>query len=528
MTRSISLAVSWQSDGPEFRSNALQKISISLLSNQVVELLDRGKPAFAIRRDDDSSCSRVVSALLVEIDARGYLMCPIEVGGRLAGIIAFATSDNLVPLEGSACQEIQTIGKLILTGIIYARRDARRLRDQNQWKKIADAACDFAISLDQSKEIRDVMRFGASEVPEVQGLRLTDFVSRPFKSDVIAIVDKSVKDGSSATCEFRGTGIKGGECWYHGRIEPHSRDSTTQATIYLSNNDALRAREDEIRTMNERLNRAARLSLLGQLSTEFAHQLNQPLQAMMAYCDTLIRREETGTGDRERNLKTLNNVMELVDHAAQIIVSIRDFVRFRSLTLEVDDLRSIIDRAIMMTSHTAAMEGAELVRIPIAPELLIDDTLDVLVDSVQTTHVLINLIVNAIEAGSAARTESLKIEVAVRAAPQAGKILVTVRDNGPGLPSDPEKVFEQFHSTKEEGLGIGLTISRNVIEAQGGLLTAANLPTGGCVFTILLKRASGNEADEYDLMDGRDLAKSPHRTKEPHESAESGLFGEGI
>lgn len=495
---SALLAAEWSHNDGRLGGTALNRFPLSFFSSDVVEQLSQDKIAFSCIGDNGHTRSRFVTAVLQEVQASSYLICPVLLQQRLSGLIAFASSSATVPLSVAACREVQLFGKILLNGILANRRDARRLEEQLQWKRVADAACDFSISLNQLREISHVQKFGAHRAPEVAGLQFLDFVARPFRSEITAILDRSIETHSAATCEFRGADGRGEECWYHGRIEPQSRDSQIVATIYLTNNDVIRKGEEEIRMMQERLERAARLSMLGQLSTEFAHQLNQPLQAVMAYCDTLSSRVTAGRRNRTKDLKSLANIMESVEHASDIIRRIREFVRFRSLTLECGDLQKIIDRAYMMTSHRAMMDRAELVLVPIDPELLINDGLYVNVDSVQTTHVLINLIVNAIEAGSSAGITSLKIEVLVQKGTKANTLLVIVRDNGPGLPTDVQRVFQRFHSTKAEGLGIGLTISRNVIEAQGGQLTARNLPSGGCEFYFDVQRYNSGDSDTQE------------------------------
>ncbi len=415
---SALLAAEWSHNDVHLGGAALNRFPLSFFSSEVVEQLSQDKIAFSRIGDNGHTRSRFVTAVLQEVQASSYLICPVLLQQRLCGLIAFAASSTTVPLSVTVCREVQLFGKILLNGILANRRDARRLEEQLQWKRVADAACDFSIALNQLREISHVQKFGAHRAPEVAGFQFLDFVARPFRSEITAILDRSIETHSAATCEFRGADGRGEECWYHGRIEPQSRDSQIVATIYLTNNDVIRKGEEEIRMMQERLERAARLSLLGQLSTEFAHQLNQPLQAVMAYCDTLSSRITAGRRNRAKDLKSLASIMESVEHASKIIRRIREFVRFRSLTLECADLQRIIDRAYLMTSHRAMMDRAELVLVPIDPELLIPDGLYVNVDSVQTTHVLINLIVNAIEAGTTAGISSLKIEVLVQNGPK--------------------------------------------------------------------------------------------------------------
>src|SRR5690606_13667817 len=119
----------------------------------------------------------------------------------------------------------------------------------------------------------------------------------------------------------------------------------------------------------------------------------------------------------------------------------------------------------------------------------------VFVDRVQTTHVIINLLVNAIEACAEAGVPEPQITILPGPGSRTDRIVLEVSDNGPGLPPDRlESIFERFFTTKSEGFGIGLAICRDVIERQGGSIHARLNATGGCCFYFTLLRNSSSEA----------------------------------
>jgi signal transduction histidine kinase len=124
----------------------------------------------------------------------------------------------------------------------------------------------------------------------------------------------------------------------------------------------------------------------------------------------------------------------------------------------------------------------------------------VYVDTVQTTHVIINLLVNAMEACEEAEIECPEITITAGPASSPNHILIKISDNGPGLPLDtPDSVFDRFFTTKTEGFGIGLAICRDVIERQHGNIRVENNPTCGCCFSFTLPLCSGDEEESDDL-----------------------------
>ena len=128
------------------------------------------------------------------------------------------------------------------------------------------------------------------------------------------------------------------------------------------------------------------------------------------------------------------------------------------------------------------------------------------VDRVQTTYVLINLLVNAIEACAQAETAEPEVRIQLRSHVTEKYLVLSVSDNGPGLPEgDPEKVFKRFFTTKKHGFGFGLAICRDVIERQRGKIQAKNNPGDGCTFTFsVLLQNDETEAETRSLDDAAD------------------------
>jgi C4-dicarboxylate-specific signal transduction histidine kinase len=201
-----------------------------------------------------------------------------------------------------------------------------------------------------------------------------------------------------------------------------------------------------------------------------------------------------GRDTRENTIRVLDEIEKTIQHSKDITTSIQSFVQDRRLqttTVAVDDL---LAQAFMLASPLARDHGAQLVFPQEGSEL------DVQADRVQTTHVILNLIVNAIEACRDAERDEPRIEV--RTEPRGNDLLaVLVSDNGPGLPEARQKeLFQEFQSDKIGGMGIGLTISRDICKAQQGELTASNNSDGsGCTFCFTLPLPGGNQNDTGEM-----------------------------
>ncbi len=241
-----------------------------------------------------------------------------------------------------------------------------------------------------------------------------------------------------------------------------------------------RRREEEER---RRLSEAAhvfRLCAVGEMATQVAHELNQPLAAVANFAEAglrLLQRGESG-----EVAEALRAIAAEARRAGEIIRRIRRFVRKAEHQHEPLALDALVQEALALVRAEARWRRATL-----EPEL--ERGLLVQGDRVLLEQVVLNLVRNALEAVEG-RAQG-RVRVAVRRT-EGWQAEVSVEDNGPGLGGrDVERLFEAFYTTKAEGVGLGLAISRSIVEAHGGRLEAASAPGGGARFTFRLPLCAG-------------------------------------
>ncbi len=238
--------------------------------------------------------------------------------------------------------------------------------------------------------------------------------------------------------------------------------------------------EDQLRRQQVELAKMARLSLAVELASNMAHELNQPLAAIVAYtqaCVTLLRQDQT---DPRALTGTLEEVIHQGMRAGGIIRHLRDLVRKHPTTQTELDLNALIRSVI----HYAQ---SELRQADTALSLELTEPLPaVLADDIQIQLVVLYLVRNAIEAMH--QTEIGARGLAVRTALlDDNSVRVTIRDTGHGLAAEAdERLFQPFFSTKPGGMGLSLSVSRSIIEAQGGRLWATPNPDRGASFHFTL------------------------------------------
>ncbi|MCP4786631.1 MAG: hypothetical protein GY903_03025 [Fuerstiella sp.] len=477
----------------------LKHFQFQLLSAEVQKCLRADQIAEV--RAGSTSGGRLITGLMKQLDCSSYILCPLHVDGRLRGILGVACREvHNYPEHDEFFELLKLNGSILLNNVLRIRQERKRSRKLRQWKRIADQACDFAFCVDDRFVICNTTTFGADEAtPKLLGLRLTDVVVRSFHRELKEQIQTAVKSGDVRTFDFKMSLDHCEPRWFLARIEPMGTACACWATLYLTDNHSDKVLQEEVRDLTEQLVKASRLSLLGQMSTEFSHQLNQPLQAILNYCNLVQRRFQKGTANADNCRDALASIEKSVIHSADIIQGIRNFVKFKSLSTEPVLVDELLQQATMMVIPTTRGRDADLIPAPESPNLT------VVVDKAQTTHVLVNLIINALEACCECGIDRPRIELLVRAVPEHGRVTVSVRDNGPGLPADDtDIVFRKFYSGRKDGLGMGLAISREVCESQGGSLDAQNnTPEKGCTFHLIapIHGVAGIETAELEIID---------------------------
>ena len=232
------------------------------------------------------------------------------------------------------------------------------------------------------------------------------------------------------------------------------------------------AEETALRYQAE-IERIYRQYALGAFASVFAHKLNQPLAAIVSYSDASLRMIRSGQENGQLNRNIEQTALQ-AQRAAHIIRDIRHFLRRSAPEMSVEDLNSLVDKTVSQIAPEAEAAGISLnLDLGIVPK--------VRVGRIAVEKVLLNLLQNALEAVRDSDTHNGVVTVRTRA-DEAGFARISVADTGPGLDSeDAKRLFQPFFTTKAEGLGMGLAISRTIVEAHGGRLWCEPAQ-GGAVF----------------------------------------------
>ena len=219
---------------------------------------------------------------------------------------------------------------------------------------------------------------------------------------------------------------------------------------------------------------------MGEMATGLAHELNQPLAAIANFARGCIRRLRTGEVVPAELIEPLEEVCEQAERAGEIMRHVRDFVRKSEPRMTAVDINQVVRSVVKFTEHEARQHET-VVTLQLAPQQP-----RVWADSIMIEQVVCNLVRNAVEA--MAETRSQRREILIRTVPHDGDIVeIEVVDTGPGIDETViDNVFDQFFTTKTEGVGMGLSISRSIVESHGGSIRAESR-AGGATFRFTLQ-----------------------------------------
>jgi signal transduction histidine kinase len=238
--------------------------------------------------------------------------------------------------------------------------------------------------------------------------------------------------------------------------------------------------EEKFRRAQADLAHATRSSTLSELTASIAHEVNQPLAAIVTNAETCLRWLDRETPDLDEARRAVETIIEDGNRAAEVIRRIRALSKNAEPQTAPLDLNDVVNEVIPLVQHELLSHRVSL-RMELAPALPV-----VLADRVLLQQVIINLVINGIEAMRPVTDRPRELVIGSQQG-EADQILVVVRDCGVGIPADnADQLFKAFFTTKSSGMGMGLSICRSIIEAHGGRLSASRNVGPGATFQFAL------------------------------------------
>jgi PAS domain S-box-containing protein len=398
-------------------------------------------------------------------------------------VVAHALSDESVSIEFVGAVD----------DITAAKQAGEALRkSEEQWRNVFENNPTMYLMVDAAGTVLAVNPFGAEQL----GYKIDELVGQPVLR-VFHETDREAAQGNVALClkqlgqsmtwELRKVRKDGSMLWVRetGRAILRVNDSVVliaceDITERKYAEERMLEAQEALHQAEAELARVNRVMLVGETAASIAHEVNQPIAAVVTNARACLRWLAAQPPDVEEARRALGRIVRDGNRAGEVIARIRALVKKSPPRKDWLNVNETILEVVFLTG-SEVQENRVLVQTQLSNDLPL-----ILADRIQLQQVILNLIKNAIEAMTGVSEGSRKLLVSSGEDKSKG-VLVAVRDSGPGL--DPEALahlFDAFYTTKPDGMGMGLAISRSIIEAHGGRLWATPNESHGAVFQFRL------------------------------------------
>jgi PAS domain S-box-containing protein len=322
------------------------------------------------------------------------------------------------------------------------------------------------------------LEFCGATFEEVVNRGWEKFIHPDDREEVAKAFDRAISSGQSFSAIHRARRADGEYRWHHSMGEP-MRDPHGKIIQWYGiaiDIDERKRAEDHLRDTRIKLAKASRLATVAELAGSIAHELNQPLMSIFANAQAAKKWLNAAPPNVTEVNSSIERIIRDARTADETMQHIRALFKQESFDKKNVDIPDMLREVVRVVQEDPKKRAVSI-------ECYFEEPLPaVFIDQIQIQQVFINLIVNAIEALERQQVAPL---VVLRTVTDSNEMLIQVIDNGPGV-DDPDRIFDAFMTTKENGMGIGLAVSRSIVEAHGGRLWAENNKTGGATFNVTL------------------------------------------
>ena len=357
-----------------------------------------------------------------------------------------------------------------------------------EFQALLDAAVDAIVVIDTFGKIimfsRAAERMFGYAAADVLGKNVRVLMDEPYRSAHDGYVSRYIETGDA---HIIGKGREVEARRANGELFPVSLavgeaiDGDKRHFVGIIRDlSAQRAAEQNARALELRLAHVARFNLMGEMAAGIAHEINQPLSAIARYAQAGKRVLERGKPDTAMLADICSKIDDQARRAGQVIDNLRKFIRKQDIETQSLDVNRVVDDVLDLIEVDAHSAG-----IPVHVRTA-DGLPRVRADAVQLQQVLLNLTRNSVDAMRGCLGKDRGIIIGTERG-EGGGVRIRVTDHGHGVsPQLGENIFHPFVTTKRDGLGVGLAISKTIVQSYGGTLGYLENPSGGAVFTVEL------------------------------------------
>jgi PAS domain S-box-containing protein len=412
--------------------------------------------------------------------SRSWLAVPVTVDKDVVYAVSY---HRIRQMDWSAelVSRLQLLAEIFVSSLTNKRARQALQASEERYREVVESQTELVCRYLPDTTLTFVneayCRFFGRRREELIGRRFVELIPESARPAVLGQVASLVSEPRVCRYEHEVMLVDGTVAWQQWVDSPVLAPDGRVAELQGIGRDITdRKRAEEA---NQRLAHASRLAVMGELSAAIAHEINQPLAAILANADAADLLLEAGAGRLYEVRRILADIRRDDLRASEVIQRMRELLRKRPLDRQPLDVNAVTAGVLQLLAPEAVRRGVA-VETDLAPGLPA-----VHGDRGQLQQVLLNLLMNGLEA--MVDTPVAGRRLAVRSAPNDGMVEVAVMDAGHGLDrSQRSRLFESFFTTKKEGMGLGLSLTRSIVEAHGGRIWAEDRPGGGATFRFTL------------------------------------------
>lgn len=456
-----------------------------------LEQLKAGKYCFFSSMKDAPLEARRDRETLEYFGVKSNLTIPLSVGqGRMLGAVTFNTVKKELVWPEALINRLRLVAQIFANALARKAFEEDLLESEERLSLAADSAEAGLWSLDLStgtywatKKSRDLFCFGPDE--PVTREKTTKKIHPDDRELVSATLQSVIQSRKAGRVEYRLMLPDGGVRWIssfgHVRIAADGRPSHLMGiSVDITDRKNI---EFEAKSHCQEMAHMSRAMLLNQLSSSIAHELNQPLGAALANAQVGRKLMTQPNPDQDEIRHIFDDVIEANRRASDIVIRLRGWLKKEDRTLYPCELNVLVEETLnfLRSELKTNKVDVSIVSVPNLPTALCD--------KIQVQQILVNLLKNAWEASPSQSRELMHIVISLSLVDEIF-IAVAIRDDGVGIPPDIIKnLFHPFITTKQDGLGMGLSICRTIINGHKGKIWAENNPDKGATFHFTLPAA---------------------------------------
>ena len=452
-----------------------------------LDCIRRGEIAVVSRIDEVADMGAEEKAYCQREGIKSGVLIPVAVAGETLGAVVFSAMRKERVWSSELVQRLRLVGEIFANALLRKRAEEALIASERNYREIFNAANDATFVhdpasgaiVDANNAALDMFGYSYEDILHVGAEALRCGAADQTREELRQLLVRATQEGPQVV-EWLYRRNDGSRFYAEVDLKQASIGGRPRVLAVVRDITERKQAEKAAELHRAELARAWHVNTMGEMASGLAHELNQPLCAILNYangCLRLTRKKELPKAALKESIK---EVIGQAERAGDIIKRIRGLVGKREPRLAKLDVKALLSDAMGMIEKEAAKHDIAVVpefggRLP-----------KVHADDVEIEQVALNLMRNAIEAMGDEKVAERTLTIAT-SRPEKGTIEVAIRDTGRGLsPELSERVFNSFFTTKQHGLGIGLSLSRRIVEAHGGKLWAESDGRSGTTFRFTL------------------------------------------